>query len=115
MVSNKHNELIPTLTVIGWDVCIDYRKLNDAILKDYFLLPFIDEMLGRLSGYMYNCFLDGMLGYLHIPVSPEDQEKTTFTCPYGTFAYRRMPFRLYNAPATFQRYMLAILEDIVKT
>ncbi|KAJ0522556.1 putative nucleotidyltransferase, Ribonuclease H [Helianthus annuus] len=71
-------------------------------------------MLERLSGRMYYCFLDGFSGYFQIPISPEDQEKTTFTCPYGTFAYRRMPFGLCNAPPTFQRCMVAIFHDMIE-
>ncbi|GJR54590.1 reverse transcriptase domain-containing protein [Tanacetum coccineum] len=83
-------------------VCIDYRKLNEATRKDHFPLPFMDQMLERLAGNEYYCFLDGFSGYFQIPIDPNDQEKTTFTCPYGTFAYRRMPFGLCNAPGTFQ-------------
>ncbi|KAD5317466.1 hypothetical protein E3N88_17412 [Mikania micrantha] len=71
-------------------------------------------MLERLSGKMYYCFLDGFSGYFQIPIAPEDQEKTTFTCPYGTFAYRRMPFGLCNAPATFQHCMVAIFHDMIE-
>ncbi|KAL5578326.1 hypothetical protein UlMin_020025 [Ulmus minor] len=82
VVKNDKNELIPTRTVIGWRVCIDYQKLNDATRKDHFPLPFIDQMVERLSGHDYYCFLDGYSGYNQIPLAPEDQEKTTFTCPY---------------------------------
>ncbi|KAL5565157.1 hypothetical protein UlMin_028321 [Ulmus minor] len=82
VVKNDKNELIPTRTVTGWRVCIDYRKLNDATRKDHFPLPFIDQMLEKLSGHDYYCFLDGYSGYNQIPLAPEDQEKTTFTCPY---------------------------------
>ncbi|GKA50904.1 DNA-directed DNA polymerase [Tanacetum coccineum] len=114
MITNKDNELIPTRTVTGWRVCIDYRKLKDATRKYHFPLPFIDQMLERLSEKEYYCFLDGFSGYFQIPLAPEDQEKTTFTCPYGTFAYRRMPFGLCNAPATFQRCMTAIFHDMCK-
>ncbi|GJW01479.1 reverse transcriptase domain-containing protein [Tanacetum coccineum] len=103
VVENDENELIPTRLVTGWRVCIDYRKLNDATRKDHFPLPFMDQMLERLAGNEYYCFLDGFSGYFQIPIDPQDQEKTTFTCPYGTFAYRRMPFGLCNAPGTFQR------------
>nr|GEW16750.1 DNA-directed DNA polymerase [Tanacetum cinerariifolium] len=95
-------------------VCIDYRKLNEATRKDHFPLPFMDQMLERLVGNEYYCFLDGFSTYFQIPIDPRDQEKTTFTCPYGTFAYRRMPFGLYNAPGTFQRCMLAIFHDMVE-
>ncbi|KAJ9535255.1 hypothetical protein OSB04_un001653 [Centaurea solstitialis] len=92
----------------------DFRKLNDATRKDHFPLPFIDQMLERLAGNEYYCFLDGFSGYFQIPIDPEDQEKTTFTCPFGTFAYRRMPFGLCNAPATFQRCMTAIFQDMIE-
>ncbi|GJS31381.1 reverse transcriptase domain-containing protein [Tanacetum coccineum] len=103
VVENDKNELIPTRLVTGWHVCIDYQKLKEATRKDHFPLPFIDQMLKRLAGNEYYCFLDGFSGYFQIPIDPHDQEKTTFTCPYGTFAYRRMPFGLCNAPGTFQR------------
>ncbi|GKA71102.1 reverse transcriptase domain-containing protein [Tanacetum coccineum] len=114
VVENDENELIPTRLVTGWRVCIDYRKLNEATRKDHFPLPFMDQMLERLAGNEYYCFLDGFSGYFQIPIDPHDQEKTTFTCPYGTFAYRRMPFGLCNAPGTFQRCMMAIFHDMIK-
>ncbi|GJS31167.1 reverse transcriptase domain-containing protein [Tanacetum coccineum] len=95
-------------------VCIDYRKLNDATRKDHFPLPFMDQMLERLAGNEFYCFLDGFSGYFQIPIDPQDQEKTTFTCPYGTFAYKRMPFGLCNAPGTFQRCMTAIFHDMIE-
>ncbi|GKD30763.1 reverse transcriptase domain-containing protein, partial [Tanacetum coccineum] len=114
VIENDNNELIPTQLVTGWRVCIDYRKLNDATRKDYFPLPFMDQMLERLTGNEYYCFLDGFSGYFQIPIDPKDQDKTTFTCPYGTFAYRRMPFGLCNAPGTFQRCMMAIFHDMIE-
>ncbi|GJU00776.1 reverse transcriptase domain-containing protein [Tanacetum coccineum] len=89
IVTNDDNELVPTRLVTGWRVCIDYRN-------------------------EYYCFLDGFSGYFQIPIDPNDQEKTTFTCPYGTFAYRRMPFGLCNAPGTFQRCMMAIFHDMIE-
>ncbi|GJZ78831.1 reverse transcriptase domain-containing protein [Tanacetum coccineum] len=114
VVLNDNNQLIPSRTVTGWRVCIDYRKLNDATRKDHFPLPFIDQMLEHLCGNEYCCFLDGFSGFFQIPIALEDQENTTFTCPYGTFAYRRMSFGLCNAPATFQRCMMAIFHDMVE-
>nr|GEV34576.1 reverse transcriptase domain-containing protein [Tanacetum cinerariifolium] len=114
VVENEENELIPTRLVTSWRVCIDYRKLNEASRKDHFPLPFMDQMLERLAGNQYYCFLDGFSGYFQIPIDLKDQEKTTFTCPYGTFAYRRMPFRLCNALGTFQRCMVAIFHDMIE-
>ncbi|GJW95194.1 reverse transcriptase domain-containing protein [Tanacetum coccineum] len=114
VVGNDENELIPTRLVTGWRVCIDYRKLNEATRKDHFPLPFMDQMLERLAGNEYYCFLDGFSGYCQIPIDPHDQEKTKFMYPYGTFAYRRIPFGLCNAPGTFQRCMMAIFHDMIK-
>ncbi|GKA97354.1 reverse transcriptase domain-containing protein [Tanacetum coccineum] len=114
IVENDENELIPARLVTRWCVCIDYRKLNEATRKDHFPLPFMDQMLERLAGNEYYCFLDGFSGYFQIPIDPHDQEKTTFMCPYGTFAYRRMPFGLCNAPGTFQRCMMAIFHDMIE-
>jgi hypothetical protein len=76
--------------------------------KDHFPLPFIDQMVERLVGHKYYYFLDGYFGYDQVPLDPEDPKKTTFTYPFGMFAYCRMPFGLYNAPATFQWCMINI-------
>nr|GFA63751.1 reverse transcriptase domain-containing protein [Tanacetum cinerariifolium] len=107
VIKNDENELVPTRLVPGWRVYIDYRKLNKATKKDHFPLPFMDQMLEHLAGNEYYCFLDGFSGYFQIPIDLKDPEKTTFTCPYGTFAYKRMPFGLYNALGTFQRLVYA--------
>jgi hypothetical protein len=105
VMKNKKNELIPTRNVTGWRMCIDYRRLNQATRKDHFPLPFMDQMLERLVGYS---------GYNQIAVDPADQEKTTFTCPYGVYACRRMLFGLCNTPATFQRCMFAIFSIMIE-
>ncbi|GJQ96787.1 reverse transcriptase domain-containing protein [Tanacetum coccineum] len=88
VVLNDNTKLIPSRTVTGWQVCIDYHKLNDATRKDHFPLPFIDQMLEQLSGNEYYCFLDGFL--------------------------RRMSFRLCNTPETFQRCMMTIFYEMVE-
>jgi len=87
MITNEKNELIPTRTITGWRMCIDYRKLNSMARKDHFSLPFMDQILERVAGHEFYCFLDGYSGYNQIEIALEDQEKTTFTCPFGTFAY----------------------------
>ncbi|GJZ35875.1 reverse transcriptase domain-containing protein [Tanacetum coccineum] len=115
VVENDENELIPTRLVTGWRVCIDYRKLNEATRKDHFPIQFMDQMLERLAGNEYYCFLDSFLGYFQIPIDPHDQEKKTFTCPSGMFAYRRMPFGLCNAPGTFKCMRLIFHDMIEKT
>ena len=113
VVANENNELIPTLVTSGLRVCIDYRKLNAGTRKDHFPLPFVDQMLERVAGHEFYCFLDGYSGYNQIEIALEDQEKTTFTCPFGTFAFRKMPFGLCNAPGTFQRCMMRIFSDMI--
>ena len=104
-ISNR--KWVPPLVVVPkkvtgkWRICVDFRELNKATLKNYFPLPFIDQALDTLSGKQYFSFLDGYSGYNQILIAPEDQDKTTFTCPWGTFSYQFFPFGLCNAPTTF--------------
>nr|GEY16677.1 DNA-directed DNA polymerase [Tanacetum cinerariifolium] len=114
VIKNDENKLVPTRLVTGWRLCIDYRKLKEATRKNHFLLPFMDQMLERLAGNEYYCFLDGFSGYFQILINSKDQEKTTLTCAYGTFAYKHMSFGLCNAPRTFQRCMMAIFHDMIE-
>uniref|UniRef100_A0A3Q7FMC7 Reverse transcriptase domain-containing protein n=1 Tax=Solanum lycopersicum TaxID=4081 RepID=A0A3Q7FMC7_SOLLC len=93
--------------VTGWRKCMDYKKLNAWTEKDHFPMPFVDQRLDRLAGKGWYYFLD-------ISIVPEDQEKPTFTCPYGTFTFKRMSFWLCNAPTIFQRCMMSIFSDIVE-
>ena len=113
-VLNEKGEEMPTRLTTGWRVCIDYQRLNEVTRKDHFPLPFMDQLLERIYGNPFYCFLDGYSGYFQIEIAAENQEKTTFTCPFGTYAYRRMPFGLCNAPATLQRCMLSIFNDLVE-
>ena len=94
-------------------VCVGYRELNKATQKDHFSLPFIDKVLDTLSGKKLFSFLDGFSGYNQIHISLEDQDKTTFTCPWGAFAYRVLPFGICNAPKTFQREILGSFSDLL--
>ena len=103
VVANENNELIPTRVTSGWRVCIDYRKLNAGTRKDHCPLPFVDQMLERVAGHEFYCFLDRYSGYNQIEIALEDQEKTTFTCPFGTFAFRK-----------FQRCMMGIFSDMIE-
>ena len=114
MIENKDGEAVTTRPVTGWRMCTDFRKLNSATRKYHFPLPFINQILERLAGHKHFCYLDDYSGFLQIPIHPADQENTTFTCPYGTFAYRRVPFGLCNAPGTFQRCMMSMFSDLIK-
>ena len=113
-MQNDKGEDVSTRLTTCWRVCIDYRRLNVVTRKDHFPLAFIDQVLERVSGHPFYCFLDGYSKYFQIEIDVEDQEKTTFMCPFDTCAYRRMPFGLCNAPATFQRCMLSIFSDMVE-
>lgn len=79
-----------------------YRKINKATRKDLFSLPFFNQTLDRLVGKEFYFFIDGYLGYNKIAIAPKGLDKTTFICLYGNFTFRRIPFGLCNAPATFQ-------------
>ena len=96
VIRNKKNELIPIRTVTGWRVCIDFSKPNTGTRKDHYPLIFINQMLDRLARHSHYCFLDRYSSYNQIAIALEDQKKSTFTCPYGTFSFRRMPFGLCN-------------------
>nr|GFA22607.1 reverse transcriptase domain-containing protein [Tanacetum cinerariifolium] len=78
IVKNEENELIPTRLVTAWWVCIDYQKLNEATRKDHFPLPFMDQMLERLAGNEYYCFLDGFSGYFQIPIDPRIKKNNVY-------------------------------------
>ncbi|RDY13924.1 Retrovirus-related Pol polyprotein, partial [Mucuna pruriens] len=114
VTKNQHDELVHMRIQNSWQVYIDYRRLNQATRKDHFPLPFIDQVLEKLVGKSHYCFLNGFSGYMQIHIASEDQHKTTFPCPFGTFAYTCMPFGLCNAPNTFQHCMTNIFSDLLQ-
>jgi hypothetical protein len=86
-------------------LCVDFRNLNRSSRKDNYPLPNMEHILQRVTGASRISMIDGFFSYNHISVMPEDREKTTFTTPWGTFMYAKMPFGLMNAGARFQRAM----------
>ena len=93
-------------------VCTDFRDLNLACPKDNYPTPFIDQIIDDCAGSEIFSFMDGFSGYNQIQIKPEDQHKTAFICPWGTFAYKKMSFGLKNVGATFQRAMSYVFHDI---
>jgi hypothetical protein len=93
-------------------VCMDFHNLNKACPKDNFPMPFVDYILNECAGSKIFSFMDGFSGYDQIQIKPEDQHKREFICPWGTFAYRKMPFGLKKDGATFQRAMTFYFHDL---
>ena len=114
LVKNKDDELIPIRILSGWKMCVDYRKLNLFTCKDHFPLLFMNQMLERLTSKSFYYFLDGYSVYNHIVINPKDEEKTIFTCSFDRYVYRRTPFDLCNASATFQRCMMSNFSDYIE-
>ncbi|GJZ02634.1 reverse transcriptase domain-containing protein [Tanacetum coccineum] len=112
-VNPKIHEVIKAEVIKLLDAGLIYPISDSPWVSPIHVVP-KKGMLERLAGNEFYCFLDGFSGYFQIPIDPQDQDKTTFTCPYGTFAYRRMPFGLCNAPGTFQRCMVAIFYDMIE-
>ncbi|KAJ3661163.1 hypothetical protein Zmor_005573 [Zophobas morio] len=105
--------------------CVDYRKLNAVTRPDAYPLPRLDDLLHSVGPIGCMSTLDLQAGYWQIQMRPEDRDKTAFICPFGLFRFRRLPFGLRNAPASFQRLMdrfksglpnltlLAYLDDLI--
>jgi hypothetical protein len=92
--------------------CVDYRDINKACFKDNFPTPFVDQIVDDCAGSEIFSLMDGFSSYNQINIAPEDQHKTAFICPWGTFTYRKLPFGLKNVGATFQRAMSYAFHDI---
>ena len=93
-------------------ICTNFRDLNHTCPKDNFPTPFIDKILDECAGSEVFSFMDGFFGYNKIQIKPKDQHKTPFIFPWGNFSYRKMPFSLKNAKATFQRAITLIFHDL---
>ena len=91
ILKNENNEFILTRTIMGWCTCIEYSKSIKAAREDSFSLPFIDQIVERLTKNSYFYYLDGYLGFFQILFHPAIKKMTTFTYPYGRFAYKRCP------------------------
>ena len=91
-------------------VCVDYKPLNAATKRNYYPLPFQDEILNEVAGHERYSVMDGYSGYFQISIAKEDQFKTTFITPWGCFAYHHMPFGLLHVMQPFKdgwiRYLL---------
>ncbi|XP_058211474.1 uncharacterized protein LOC131323643 [Rhododendron vialii] len=94
-------------------VCVDYTNLNDACPMDRFPLPRIEQMVDATVGCERLSFMDAYRGYHQIALDPEDQKKTTFISPRGTYCYKVVPFGLKNAGATFQRSITKMFPGMV--
>jgi hypothetical protein len=94
-------------------VCVNYKPLNKVTKKDRYPLPFCEEILEEIEGHEMYTFGDGYKGYHQVKIIPEDQLKTTFTTPWGTFCYIVMPFGLCNALGTFQRLMNKVFDPFL--
>jgi hypothetical protein len=93
-------------------VCVDYRDINKAFPKDNFPTPFIDQIIDDCAESEIFSLMNGFYGYNQINILPADQHKTSFICPWGTFAYQKLPFGLKNFGAMFQRAMSYSFHDI---
>ena len=92
--------------------CIDLRKLNDVTVKDCYPLPLLQDCIDALEGCRYFTTLDMASGYYQLEVAEEDRDKAAFVTKYGLFSFRRMPFGLCNAPATFSRSISLVLRGL---
>ncbi|GJT21472.1 reverse transcriptase domain-containing protein [Tanacetum coccineum] len=95
----------------GWRICVDFTDINKARPKDCYPLPEIDWKVESLSRFHLKCFPDAYKGYHQIQMAEEDEDKTTFFAGEGVYCYRKMPFGLKNAGATYQRLVDKVFND----
>ena len=97
----------------GWRMCVDYRRLNSVTKFDCFPLPRLDEALDAFAGATVFSSLDLAMAYHQVPVKPADVEKTAFITYVGLYEMMKMPFGLCNAPSTYQRLMMSVLQSLI--
>nr|GEZ08721.1 reverse transcriptase domain-containing protein [Tanacetum cinerariifolium] len=110
VIKNDENELVPTRLVTRWRVCIDYRKLNEATRKDHFALPFMDQMLERLSGNEYYCFLDGRKDHFSLPFMDQMLERLSGNEYYCFLDALKYLFAKKDAKARLLRWIFLLQE-----
>ncbi|GJZ98864.1 reverse transcriptase domain-containing protein [Tanacetum coccineum] len=98
----------------SWRMCIDFKYLNKACLKDLYPLPEIDWKIESLMGFQYKCFLDAYKGYHQIQMTKKDEEKTAFHMEEGVFCYKKMPFGLKNAGVTYQTLVDSAFKEQIR-
>ena len=93
-------------------LCVDLRQLNKAVARERFIIPTVEEVLGRICGAQIFSLLDAKHGFWQVPLTDESQKLTTFITPFGRFCFRRLPFGITSAPEMYQRIMSDLLAGI---
>lgn len=95
-------------------LCVDFRDLNRAFLKDHHPFPFMEQILSKVSDFERFSFLDGFLGYNQVLLQESDRYKTKFSTTWDTYTYGKIPFGLTNVGATFQKAMEMAFKNMIE-